>query len=393
MSQYHAPDSLTELTQTQAALRRLAALIAEGVSPAEMFTAVTKEVRRRYGATTARLIRYEIDGTATVLANQGTVGPHVRTGERWTDFPAAGLTETVWRTGRAARVDDYRTVPGGGLYVSEGLLAAVGVPIFVHGGLWGLIAIGSGDGPFPPDAEERLTEFTGLTATAIATAQGRAEIAASRTRIVEASDESRRRIERDLHDGAQQRLVSLAMRLSALSEDDAVSTRLRGDLREISKIVIGVIEDLREIATGIHPAILSKAGLGPALRALARRSAVPTEVRVTLGARLPPAVEVGVYYVASEALANAAKHADAESVTIDVTVEDHMLHLSVSDDGSGGADLAKGTGLVGLQDRVEALGGRLAVVSPEGAGTRVYCVMPLAPPPADDFGVGAPLHR
>ena len=213
-----AEQRLRELADTQASLRRLAMLVARGESPEAVFAAVTREVLRHFGDGTARMIRYELDGTATLLANEGTTGPHVRVGERWEGYPPTGLTATVLRTGRAARVDDYRDIPGGEPYLAEGLRSAVAMPVHVNGRLWGMIAVGSGQGPLPPDTEQRMTEFTELVATAVANAQSRAELMTSRARIVAASDEARRRIERDLHDGAQQRLVALALRLRMAAE-------------------------------------------------------------------------------------------------------------------------------------------------------------------------------
>lgn len=386
MSETQHPGDLEEIAFTHAALARLAALIARRVSPEELFAAVIQEVRQRFSPTTARMIRYEFDGRATVVANEGTVGPHVRVGGEWKDFPAAGLTKTIWATGQPARVEDYRELPGGDPFVSEGLLNAVGVPIHVHGALWGLIAIGSASEPLPPDTEKRLTTFTGLTAIVVATAQCRAEVAASLGRIMAASDESRRRIERDLHDGAQQHLVSLAMRLAMLSECSTTSPQIRTDLQEASELLLSVMDELREIARGIYPAVLSQAGLEPALRTLARRSAVPAEVRVHVNSRLPASVEVAAYFVVAEMLTNAAKHAKASKVAIRATVVDQMLHLTVADDGIGGADPLNGSGLVGLRDRVEAVGGRLLIHSPAGGGTHVHCAIPIAMDPADAPG-------
>jgi signal transduction histidine kinase len=351
-------------------------LIAQNVSPGEVFAAVTSEVRRRFGLATARMIRFEDDDTATVVANDGTVGPHVRVGERWTGYPRAGLTAAVWRTGRPARIDDYRNVRGGEPYVSEGLVGAVAAPIHVSGRLWGMIAIGSTRGPLPCDTEKHLVEFTGLTATAIATAQSRADIAASRARIVAASDQARQRIERDLHDGAQQQLVSLALRLATMSESPTVSPSVRTQLREASADLRSVMDGLREIVRGIHPAILSHAGLGPALRTVVRRSALPVRLQVHVQTRLPPSVEVGAYYVVSETLANASKHSQANHVEVEVVLEDEMLRVMVSDDGIGGADPHRGSGLIGLRDRVEALGGRLSIDSPPGHGTEIRCAIP-----------------
>lgn len=372
------PESkLRELLATHDALRRIAALIARGAQPSEVFAAVTGEVKTRFRASTARLIRYETDGTVTVVANEGTVGPHARIGCQWNRFPDHGLTSTVWRTGQPARVDDYRAVVGGEPYVREGLVAAVAAPIFVHGNLWGLIAIGSTAGPLPSDAENRLADFASLTATAIATAHGRAEVEASRSRIVLASDESRRRIERDLHDGAQQQLVALALTVTTLSECGNTPQHLRNHLQQTAAQLLQVIDNLREIARGIHPAILSEAGLVPALRELATRSPIPAQVTARVCDGIPQPVAAGAYYVVSEALANTVKHSRATHVRIDAVLSDDMLEVVVTDDGIGGADRQNGTGLVGLYDRVEALGGRMSIDSTPGEGTRIYCALPV----------------
>ncbi|MGH3250605.1 MAG: GAF domain-containing protein, partial [Trebonia sp.] len=216
-----AEERLHELANTQASLRRLAMTVGRGESPEAVFAAVTREVLRHFGNSTARMIRFELDGTATLVANEGTSAPHVRVGKRWEGYPPTGLTASVLRTGRPARVDDYRDLPGGEPYLAEGLRSAVGMPVHVHGRLWGMIAVGSGQGPLSPDTEQRMTEFTELVATAVANAQSRAELMTSRARIVAASDETRRRIERDLHDGAQHRLVALALRLRRAAEPSA----------------------------------------------------------------------------------------------------------------------------------------------------------------------------
>ena len=291
--------------------------------------------------------------------------------------PATGLTATVLRTGRAARVDDYRDIPGGQPYLAEGLRSAVAVPVHVHGRLWGMIAVGSGQGPLPPDTEQRMSEFTELVATAVANAQSRAELMTSRARIVAASDETRRRIERDLHDGAQQRLVALALRLRMAADPSTERGEPRTEMAAAAAELMGVVDELREISRGIHPAILSKAGLRPALRALGRRSVVPVELDVRVDGRLSESVEVGVYYVVSEMLANAEKHACASVVEVSAEAADGMLRVRVRDDVVGGADPARGSGLLGLKDRIEALGGTFAVHSPVGRGTMVTCEVPV----------------
>jgi signal transduction histidine kinase len=376
MANVEAAQKLHELADTQASLRRLAVLIASGAAPETVFAAVTKEALRHFGGGTARTIRYELDGSATLVANEGTTGPHVRVGERWEGYPATGLTATVRRTGRAARVDNYRDVTGGEPYWQEGLRSAVGMPIHVNGRLWGMIAVGSGCGPLPPDTEQRMTEFTDLLATAVASAQSRAELIASRARIVAASDEARRRIERDLHDGAQQRLIGLALRLRTAAETSAQADDARTEITNVATELLDVIDDLREISRGIHPAILSNKGLLPALRDLARRSAVPVEVHVQLDGRLPEPIEVAAYYVVCETLANVVKHARASVVEVDAEISADMLRLCVRDDGIGGAQPARGSGFTGLRDRVEALGGTFTLHSPVGGGTTIRCELP-----------------
>jgi signal transduction histidine kinase len=392
-----AEQELRELADTQAALRRLATLVARGEPAEVVFAAATGEALRHFGGGTARMIRYEADGTATLVANEGTTGPHVRVGERWQGYPPGGLTATVRRTGRAARVGDYAGLPGGQRYLAEGLRSAVAVPIHVNGRLWGMIAVGSGQAPLPPGTEARMSEFTDLVATAVANAQNRAELITSRARIVAASDQARARIERDLHDGAQQRLLALALKLRATTTTATTGAAAgatagaaagaaggtaglaAGVAADVADGLIAVIDELREISRGIHPAILSRAGLPPALRALARRSAVPAAIHARIDGRLPGPVEVGAYYVVSEMLTNAARHARATTIDIHAHTRAGTLRLSVHDNGIGGADPARGTGLTGLKDRIDALGGTLTIHSPPGAGTTVTCELPAVP--------------
>jgi signal transduction histidine kinase len=238
-----------------------------------------------------------------------------------------------------------------------------------------------------------MTDFTELVATAVGNAESRAEVAASRSRIVAAADQARRRIERDLHDGAQQRLLALALRLRSAAAGP-VCDDLRAETAEVAAGLVGVIDDLREISRGIHPAILSKAGLRPALRTLGRRSTVPVEMDVRIDGRLPEPVEVGAYYVVSEMLTNAAKHARASVVEVTAEAADGALRVRVRDDGVGGADLERGSGLVGLKDRIEALGGAFSINSPPGGGTTVCCELPVTaggqPTVADEPARGWP---
>jgi signal transduction histidine kinase len=287
----------------------------------------------------------------------------------------------VFRTGRPARMDSHDDVSGSAaaLVRAVGLVSGVGAPIVVDGRVWGAAIVGSSQRvPLSADTESRLGDFADLVATAIANADTRAQLTASRARIVSASDEARRRFERDLHDGAQQRLVSLGLELRAA--EAAVPVDLESLRRQMSNLVNGLVDvskDLQDISRGIHPAILSRGGLAPALKTLARRSAIPVELHLDVNRRLPDSAEVAAYYVVAESLTNAAKHAQASEVTVTVEADGDDLRLSIRDDGSGGADSRRGSGLVGLRDRVEALGGRLLVSSPIGSGTSLMATIPL----------------
>jgi signal transduction histidine kinase len=224
-----------------------------------------------------------------------------------------------------------------------------------------------------------MAHFTELVATAVANAQSGAELAASRRRIVTTADEARRRIERDLHDGAQQSLVSTVLVLKLVRKE--LGDRNGPVAERVEEAVANAqrgIDQMREIARGIHPRVLSSGGLGPALKTLARRSPIAATVDMQTDARLPENIEVTAYYVASEALTNAAKHAGASEVRITVAVVDHRIVLTIRDDGAGGADPSRGSGLIGLDDRVAALGGALAVQSEPGAGTTLIAQIPLA---------------
>jgi signal transduction histidine kinase len=230
----------------------------------------------------------------------------------------------------------------------------------------------------PPDTERRLEKFAELVTTAIANAEGKSALNASRRRIVAASDETRRRIERDLHDGTQQRLVSLGLAVRA-AEADLPPERddLRAQLSGVAEGLVAAVEDLQEISRGIHPAILSKGGLPPALQALAHRSAIPVDLDIAADVRIQEPVEVAAYFVASEALANAAKHSEASRIDLSLEQRDGRLFLSVRDDGVGGADADRGSGLVGLTDRVETLGGSIRVSSRPGDGTQIDVELPV----------------
>jgi GAF domain-containing protein len=373
--------ALARLAEEQAALRRVATLVAAGAAPEEVFTAVAEETGQLLAVDRASMGRYDPDGMSTILAAWGTANEHFPVGKR-ISLGGHDFATLVSATGRSARIDNAAENAQGPLAASvraAGIRSAVGVPVIVEGRLWGVVAASSSlEQPLPPDTEARLASFTELVATAIANAQSRAELLASRARIVAASDQARRRIERDLHDGTQQRLVSLGLAARIAEADVAAG---RGDPRaELSRIAAGLADaaaELQELSRGIHPAILSEGGLGPALRTLARRAAVPVDLDVTADERYPEPVEVAAYYVASEALANAMKHAQASCVEMSLATADGSLLLSVRDDGVGGADPGRGTGLAGLTDRVEALGGSIRLHSPAGTGTYITVHLPL----------------
>jgi signal transduction histidine kinase len=368
---------LQQIADEHAALRRVAMLVACSATSAEVFSEVASEVRELLGADVTTIARFEPDATATILAGVGTNAPLAG---RWPVEPLLSIAE-VFRTGRPARVDDFGVLKGGLADYArrEGLRSSVASPIHVGGRVWGAIVASSRRGPFPADAEQRIADFTELAATAIANTEGRAELVASRARIVAAFDRARRILERDLHDGVQQRLVSVVLMLrGAQKRVPAGLPELDASLSQAAETLTEVLSELQEISRGIHPAILSQGGLAPALKTLARRSAIPVELSVQAGGRLPEPVEVAAYYVVAEALTNVAKHARASAAYVDVDVHHGVLRLRVRDDGIGGADPAHGSGLIGLDDRVEALGGTMQIDSPAGKGTSLLVTLPIA---------------
>jgi signal transduction histidine kinase len=373
---------LSILAEQQAALRSVATLVARGVEPSEVFSAVATELARCLGVYYSALWRYHPDGTGTLLAAYDD-DPGLKKMPVGARFSLEGdnVPAMVLHTGRSARIDSYENAPGSAAARLRdlGLRVAVGAPIVVDGRVWGAAIVGSSrPEPLPPDTEARVADFADLVATAIANAETHAELTASRARIVAAGDDARRRIERDLHDGAQQRLVSLGLELrTAEASVPPEQQTLREQISDLVTSVAGVSKDLQELSRGIHPAILSKGGLGPALKALARRSAVPVELDLHVDRRLPESAEVAAYYVVAEALTNTAKHARASNIDVRVEADDANLHLSIRDDGIGGADVGKGSGLTGLMDRVEALSGTLAISSHTGDGTSLLVKIPI----------------
>jgi signal transduction histidine kinase len=372
--------SLARLAEEQAALRRVATLVAHGATPEQVFTAVTEELPRLVPVDVAAMARLEPDGTLIYVASWGKGVDFIPVGSRWT-LDGKNIATAIFETGRPARVESQAGATGSLADVVRemGIRSLIGTAIVVEGRLWGSMGAGSTrEEPLPPDAEARLASFTQLVATAIANADSRAKLMASRARIVAAADETRRRIERDLHDGTQQQLVSLLLDLRAVQA--AVPPQLAelgGELARITERVEGVFDQVREISQGIHPAILSEGGLTPALKALARRSAVPVELDLPAARRLPQPVGVAAYYAVSEALANAAKHARASVVHIELDTPNTLVRLAIRDDGIGGADPARGSGLTGLRDRIEAVGGTFDVTSPTGGGTTLLIEIPV----------------
>jgi signal transduction histidine kinase len=372
--------ALARLAEEQAALRRVATLVARGAAPEEVFAAVTEEFARLVPVDVAGMARYEPDGTLVYVASWGKAADFVPVGSRWT-LDGENLARDVFESGRSARVESQDGATGSlaDLVREMGVRSLIGTTVVVEGRRWGSMGAGSTlEEPLPPDAEARLASFTELVATAIANADSRAQLIASRARIVAAADETRRRIERDLHDSTQQQLVTLMLDLRQVQA--AVPPELEGDLSRIVERVSDTFNQVREISRGIHPSILSELGLTMALKALARRSAMPVELDLRAQGRLPDQVEVAAYYAVSEALANAAKHAHASAVHVELSTTgapDATLRLAIRDDGIGGADPAKGSGLTGLRDRIEAVGGTFGVISPADVGTTLLIEIPV----------------
>ncbi|MET7402356.1 DUF4118 domain-containing protein [Dactylosporangium sp. NPDC005572] len=366
----------TMLTEEQAAWRCVATLVARGAPLTDVFDAMTEELCRTLGRVRTALMRYESNCTATRFAGLSELnGP--------TSIPLEGdnVIGKVIRTRRPARIDSYDNATGPAAATARrlGIRSAVGVPVMVQGRLWGVLAVMSFTAEaIPPTAETRLADFSDLIATAIANVEHRAQLAASRTRIVTAADNARRQFERDLHDGVLQRVVSLGLELSMTEASMPPElNRYRAQLSHTAQGLNSVFKSLQEVSRGIHPAIMSKGGLGASIRTLARRSGIPVELDLNISRRLPEHTEVAVYYIVSEALANAAKHARATMVHVNAEAEDAVFRLSIQDDGIGGACLSKGTGLIGLQDRIEAIGGHMEVVSPASHGTALLVKIPI----------------
>jgi signal transduction histidine kinase len=368
------------LADEQAALRRVATLVASGVQPSRVFGQVTEEVARLLAVPGASVMRYDGARTATVVGGWSEDGALSLPLGSTFDLDGDTVVAKVLRSGSPQRVNRYQETSG---VLSEtlqrsGYQAAVAAPVLVDGRLWGALGAATrSDEPLPDGLEQRLCDFAELVAQALANADAREQLAASRARIVEAGDVERRRLERNLHDGAQQRLVALALDLTLIGvtlEKDPPAARKT--LTAAQDQLAQGLDELRELARGIHPAVLTERGLGPALQALVKRAPVRVEIIELPEERLAGPVEAAAYYVAAEAITNVAKYARASHVTVSVGHVGGRATLTVSDDGVGGADVALGTGLRGLADRVEALGGHLNVDSPPGRGTRIRAEIP-----------------
>jgi signal transduction histidine kinase len=366
-----------EIVAEQAALRRVATLVARGVCHEELFAVVNQELARLAGADAAALLRFEPDQTITLLAGWTAAGASVPAGERESVTTALRRLRDTARPVRFGPAD----VPLTGPFITEirrlGIRAAVAVPIQAGGRVWGVsVAASQSPEPFPPATETRMAAFAELVATAISNEESRAELAASRARAIAAADESRRRIQRDLHDGAQQRLINTILRLklakAALEQADHPAAEIVSDALESAEHADA---DLRELVCGIMPAALRHGGLRAAVRELLRHIGLPVSVEV-MPDRLPAHIETTAYFVIAEALTNAVKHARATGADVRAAVCYGALELEIRDDGLGGADPRHGTGLAGLADRVESIDGTITITSPQGMGTTIAVRLP-----------------
>ncbi|GAA3236180.1 CHASE3 domain-containing protein [Dactylosporangium siamense] len=381
-------DTLSSIAAEQAALRRVATVAAKGKPAEAVFGTVTEEAGKLFGADATALLRFEPDGGATVVASWcWDVSHRISLGK--VKLENQGIAGQVLRSGKPIRLEGPRSADFLGREFGDlSIRSAIGAPVLVAGRTWGVLkALSTRARPLLQHDAARAAEFTDLIASAIANSQARADLTASRARVVAATDESRRRIERDLHDGTQQRLIALLLQLRATETqvEDGLQDRLRGIGTDLAE----AIDELRELARGIHPSILSEGGLVPAIKSLGRRSPVPVEVRLALPSRLDTKIEIGVYYVVAEALTNAIRHAHATLISVRASIVEApggdppagLLEFSIEDDGVGGADPQTGTGLIGLDDRVAALGGTMHIASRPGRGTRLEIRIPLVDAP------------
>jgi signal transduction histidine kinase len=368
-------ERLTRLLDEQSALRRLATLIVTGTAGYELLAATADEVREVMRCDFAAISRYLPDDRILTVHWSGEIDFPSEDGEI-NPLGGKNVSTLVARSGKPARIDSYAEATGviGRKARASVLGSMVGVPVLVDGQLWGLIVAGvTSDKPqLPSDAETRLERFTELLATGIANAESSAELTASRARVVAASDETRRRIERDLHDGVQQRILSLVLEVQEV--------QAQRPALQLDSVVDGLNEiqdQLREVTSGLHPAMLAEGGIASALATLARRAPLPVYLDIALVEEPSEPVEVAVYFIVSELITNAAKHAQASRVLVALEASDSVLRLGVEDDGVGGADPMRGSGLLGLSDRVAAMSGAIQLKSPPGEGTAIRVELPL----------------
>jgi signal transduction histidine kinase len=362
---------MAELVAEQSALRRIATLVAAGRPQGEVLDAVTSEAGPLFGASAVTLVRWAgVQDEVVVVADWSDAEPGaIEPGSLY--HPAHGsATLNVLETGFASRSEESSP--------ERGTCWVIAAPVIIKGSLLGALTASRTKSPiFPAGSEIRLRSFADLAAQSIANERAQAELRASRARIVQTADETRQRLERNLHDGAQQRLVAVSIALNQAvtalpSSPDNARSLLVGASHELTE----ALEELRDLARGLHPATLTKYGLGPALDAIATRAPLPVAVENEIEKRLPPPVEAGLYYVVSESLTNVAKHAAASTVTVRIRQANALAEVEVTDDGVGGAD-AGGLGLRGLADRVEALDGTFGLESAPGEGTRVWARIPV----------------
>jgi signal transduction histidine kinase len=367
---------LRDLAEEQAALRRLAELATREAPVRGVLDAVAREASWLAGVSFGMVLRFEPDGSTEIEALAGAP-ENFAVGMR-TSADGDGSAWRVWRTGRAARVDDLGSMSGRWPMMAHrfGFTSSAAAPLRIDESLWGALVVVGRDGPLPAGVEDHLSNFTEVAGTVIAAVENKAKLKASRARVVAAADETRHRLQRDVHDGAQQRLVhtivALKLARQAIADGGDPAALVDEALRNAER----AIRDLRDVVRGILPAAVTRGGLAAGLETLVEDVALAVELRVDVP-RLPPALETTAYFVLAEALGNVVKHADARSAVIEAWLSGGVLVIDVRDDGEGGADPARGTGLIGMLDRVEAADGRLTLSSPSGAGTTVHVELPV----------------